>query len=78
MVNMDLNDIEGFKKLVENFMKHHNLRGMEVLIPYHEQKLGFRICGKGMVHPKGTPLEGVDLWEGMNHFLNSEDKAAEY
>nr|WP_192963072.1 hypothetical protein [Clostridium sp. MCF-1] len=71
---MDFKNMEMFKQYVEGFMQYHNLRGIELLRPYPDNSLMVRACGKGMVHPEGTVLEGVELWESINDILKDDDK----
>jgi hypothetical protein len=71
---MDYENVEQFKQYVEGFMLYHGLRGIELLRPYPDNKLTLRACGEGMVHPEGTILAGVELWESLNDILQGDDK----
>ena len=71
MVKFDYSDVEGFKLLAEGFMKYHGLRGLEVLVPYVDDQVCFRACGKG------RHKTGIEIWSGMNDMLKGDDREVE-
>lgn len=71
---MDYENLEQFKQIVDGFMRYHNLMGIELLFNYTDDKLTMRACGRGMVHPEGTALAGLELWESINDMLRPGDK----
>lgn len=60
--------VEQVSQYVGEFMKENQLRGMEFLI-CNDGELCIRAAGKGMLHPKGTVLEGMEIWESIQDIL---------
>jgi hypothetical protein len=65
---MDYKNVDEFKEIVEGFMRYHNLVGIEMFF-YNDKDISFRVAGEGILNPPGAPREGMQVWEGMQEYL---------